>query len=159
MLESEKQVCKRIGCSLAWARKYRTNNLTQDTHWFYDESSARRVKPVMYRDNGKTILENAFIKYIDDKGPAVIDSIKSHYEPIGTVAAKFQNPRLVKIIVDNGEPELCQVRDSRSLMIGMEIPVRKNFGATTPWSLEIRRINDGKHNFISLEKLIKANKF
>jgi hypothetical protein len=159
MLESEKHLAKRLGCSLAWIRKTRIKELSEDNHWKYDESSKRRVKPVVYTDAGKTIIENAFIAYMDEKTKDIVDNIVEAHLPIGTVAAKFNNPRLVKIIVGNGEPELCQVRDNRSMNIGMEIPVRKNFGTSTPWTLELRRINDGKHRFISLEKLIRANKF
>lgn len=158
MLISEKDLCKRIGCPISWARQYRKDNLDEETHWVYNTESSRRVKPVMYTEKGSTVLENAFIKHIDENDINAINNFREDIGIIGTVAAKFVNPRLVKVIVGDGEPELCQVRDSRNLTIGSEIPVKKNSGTSTPWTLEISRIVDGKHRFISLEKLIRANK-
>lgn len=147
-------------CPLAWIKKFRTENLTKDIDWAYDESSNRKIKPVCYTPLAAKMIEMSYIAYMDEKDMEALEYMKTKEDKgiTGTVAAKFTNPRLVKIIVDDGEPELCQVRDSRAMTIGMEIPVKKNSGTTTSWSLDLRRIVDGKHQFISLEKLIRANK-
>ena len=159
MNETESAICKRIGCSSNWIRKFRKENLTRDVHWGYDLDSKRAVKPVFYYPSGRTEVENAFIKEFQDDDSKAVAATRSSFDGVvGTVAAKFVNPRLVRVIVGNGEPQLCQVRDNRALHIGMEVPLRKNFGTSTPWTLAMNNILDGKHRFISLEKLIRANK-